>query len=326
MPAHVSIPAAVSARAWVVFAAVSVLWGIPYLFIKISVDDLSPWFVAWGRIAIGAAVLLPFAWKAGALKGLRDHIWPVVAYAACEIAVPFFLIAVGEQHISSSLASILIATMPLIVALLALRFAPEERPTRMRMLGLVLGLAGVVALLGIDVAGHPAELFGAACVLVATVGYATAPIIINRRLSDQHPLGPVTASLVLATIVMLPLGAFSAPGSVPSAGSIASVAVLGVGCTAIGLVLFFVLITEAGPSRARVITYINPIVAVTLGVTLLDERLGAGAVAGHLLILAGSWLATDGRLPPGLAAVAARLGLRPKRAQPATRGAPRPSA
>jgi drug/metabolite transporter (DMT)-like permease len=326
MAPHVSIPASVSARAWIVFAAVSVLWGIPYLFIKIAVDDVSPGFVAWGRIAVGAAVLLPFAWKLGALKGLRGRAWPIVAYAACEIAVPFFLIAVGEQHVSSSLASILIATMPLIVALLALRFAPEERPTRMRMLGLVIGLGGVVALLGIDVAGHTDELFGATCVLVATLGYATAPIIINRRLSDLHPLGPVTAGLVLATIALFPLAAFTAPGSMPSGGAIASVVVLGVGCTAIGLVLFFVLITEVGPSRASVITYINPIVAVALGVTLLDERLGAGAVAGLLLILAGSWLATDGRLPPGLAAVAARVGLRPRPARRETRGAPRPSA
>jgi drug/metabolite transporter (DMT)-like permease len=316
----------VSARAWLVFAAVSVLWGIPYLFIKIAVDDLEPGFVAWGRIAIGAVVLLSIAWKLGALKGLRGSFGWVIAYAAAEIAVPFFLIAVGETHVSSSLASILIATMPLMVAVLSLRFAPEEKPTRMRLLGLVVGLAGVVALLGIDVAGHPDELFGAACILVATVGYAIAPIIINRKLADQHPIAPVTGGVVIATLALLPLAVLSAPHTMPSAGSIASVVVLGVGCTALGLVLFFVLITEAGPSRASVITYINPIVAVALGVTLLDERLGAGAIAGLLLILAGSWLATDGRLPPGLAAVAARVGLRPKQAQPATRGAPRPSA
>jgi drug/metabolite transporter (DMT)-like permease len=313
----------------VTFAAVSALWGIPYLFIKIAVGELSPGFVAWGRIAIGAAVLLPFAWRMGALRGLRGRLRWVVAYAACEIGVPFVLIALGERYVSSSLASILIATMPLIVALLALRFAPAERPTPSRLMGLVTGLVGVVALLGIDVAGHPSELFGAACVLVATVGYATAPIIINRQLSDQHPLGPVTAGLILTTFVLAPLAALTAPTAVPSGDVIASVIVLGVGCTALGLVLFFVLITEAGPSRASVITYINPIVAVALGVTLLDERLGAGAVAGLLLILAGSWLATDGRLPPRLAAVATRL--RRKRApstpaRPETPDAPRPSA
>ena len=289
-----------SARAWVTFAAVSVLWGIPYLFIKIAVEDLSPGFVAWGRVVIAAVVLLPIAWKLGALRGLRDRAGAVVAYAACEIAVPFFLIAAGEQYVSSSLASILISTMPLMVALLALRFVPGDRPTGVRLVGLVLGLVGVVALLGIDVGGNGNELLGAACVLVATVGYASATIIIETRLTHVHPLGPVTASVILSSLVLAPIAAFSWPSSTPAGDAIASVVVLGVGCTAIALVLFFVLIREAGASRASVITYINPVVAVTLGVTLLDESLGAAAIVGLLLILAGSWLATDGRLPPGL--------------------------
>ena len=304
-----------SARAWVTFAAVSVLWGIPYLFIKLAVDELSPGFVAWGRVAIAALVLLPIAWKLGALKGLRDRAGSVVAYAACEIAVPFFLIAVGEQYVSSSLTSILISTMPLMVALLALRFVPGDRPTGLRLVGLFLGLAGVVALLGIDVGGETNELLGALCILVATAGYASATVIIETRLSDRHPLGPVSASLALSTIVLAPLAVIGAPSQAPSADAIAAVVVLGIGCTALALVLFFLLIREAGPSRASVITYINPVVAVTLGVTLLDESLGAGAIAGLLLILAGSWLATDGRLPPGLAR-RVRPAVRPDRSRP----------
>jgi drug/metabolite transporter (DMT)-like permease len=176
--------------------------------------------------------------------------------------------------------------------------------------GLVIGLAGVIALLGIDVAGHPEEFFGAICVLVATVGYATAPIIINRKLSTQHPLGPVSAGLVLATLVLAPVAALTTPSAAPSANAIASVVVLGVGCTALGLVLFFVLITEAGPSRASVITYVNPVVAVTLGVIFLDERLGPGSAVGLPLILVGSWLAT----------------MRARRAPRATQGELRPFA
>jgi drug/metabolite transporter (DMT)-like permease len=319
-----------SARAWATFAAVSVLWGIPYLFIKLAVDEMSPGFVAWSRIAIGAAILVPLAWRMGAFSGLRERFWWVVGYAACEITVPFTLISVGETKIASSLTSILIATMPLMVALLALRFAPDERPNRTRLTGLVIGLGGVVALLGIDVGGHPEELVGAACVLVATLGYATAPIIVTRRLSERHPLGPVSAALVIGTIALAPLAILTAPTTTPSAGAIASIVVLGVGCTALGLVLFFVLITDAGPSRASVITYINPVVAVALGVTLLDERLGAAAVAGLLLILAGSWLATGGTLPPGLGAVATRLRGRARRtarpAPPAKPDAHRPFA
>lgn len=284
-----------SARAWLLFAAVSVVWGVPYFFIKVAVDaDVPPAFVAWSRIALGALLLLPLALRRGALRGLDGRWAAIAAYAACEIAVPFTLISIGEQHVASSLTAILIASMPLMVALLALPLSPGERPGGTRLVGLLVGLAGVVALLGIDVAGEPDELLGAALILVATLGYATAPFIIQRRLADLDPLGPVTASLVLATVALLPAAVIWPPEEVPPADALASLVVLGSVCTALGLVLFFRLIAEAGPSRASVITYVNPLVAVLLGVLVLDERLGLTSIAGLLLILAGSWLATGG--------------------------------
>src|SRR6266702_1280013 len=194
----------------------------------------------------------------------------------------------GERYISSSLTAILIATMPLFVALLSVRLSPGDKPTGLRLLGLVIGLCGVVALLGIDVAGRPDELLGAALVLLATLGYATAPIIVSRRLADLDPLGPVAASLTLSAIVLLP-AVFVSPPHAITASALWAIAVLGVVCTAAGLVVFFQLIAEAGPSRAGVITYINPLVAVLLGVVGLDEHLGPMSVAGLVLILAGSW-------------------------------------
>jgi drug/metabolite transporter (DMT)-like permease len=288
----------VSARAWALFAAVSVVWGVPYFFIKVAVDDgVPPAFVAWSRVVIGATILLPLAWRRGALRGLAGRGRAIVAYAVCEIAVPFTLIAVGEQHISSSLTAILIAAMPLAVALLSIRFVAEEKPTRRRLAGLLVGLGGVVALLGVDVAGRPDELLGAGLVLVATLGYATAPIIVNRSLADLDPIGPVAAALGVAAIVLLPAALATLPHRQPSTEAWASIAVLGIVCTALGLVLFFALIGEAGPGRASVITYLNPTVAVALGVTVLGEHVGAMSVAGLLLILAGSWLSTGG--PPG---------------------------
>jgi drug/metabolite transporter (DMT)-like permease len=292
----------VTARAWLLFAAVSVVWGVPYFFIKVAVEaGVPPAFVAWSRVALGAAVLLPLAWRRGALRGLAGR-WPaVVAYTACEVAVPFLLIAAGEQHIASSLAAILIASMPLMVALLSLRLSPEDRPTGLRLVGLVIGFGGVVALLGVDVAGRPGELLGAVLVLVATLGYATAPIIVNRRLADLDPLGPIAASLAMATLLLAPAVLVSPPDEMPPGDALAALAVLGVVCTALGLVLFFQLIVEAGPSRASVITYVNPLVAVVLGVLVLDERVGAMSVVGLLAILGGSWLSTRGRprRPPG---------------------------
>lgn len=235
-----------STRAWIAFASVSVLWGIPYLFIKVAVDDgMPPAFLAWGRVMLGAAVLLALAWRAGVLGSVRGKMRWIAAYAVLEISIPFPLIAAGEQDVSSSLAAILIATVPLMIALLAMRFEPSERVRGHRLVGLFIGFGGVVALVGIDVAGRTSELV-----------------------------------------------------------------VLGLFCTALAFVMHISLLMEVGPGRAAVITYVAPVVAVGLGVAVLGERPGTGAIAGLLLILAGSWLSTSGRLPPGLGATVRRLGKR----------------
>jgi drug/metabolite transporter (DMT)-like permease len=251
--------------------------------------------VAWSRVALGAAVVVPLAWRRGALRGLGGRWRAVVAYAACEVAVPFFLIAAGEERVASSLAAILIASMPLMVALLSVWLSPDDRATGLRLVGLAIGFGGVVALLGVDVAGRPGELLGAALILVATLGYASATIIVNRRLADLDPLGPIAASLALATLVLVPAVVITPPHGVPPGDALGALAVLGFVCTALGLVLFFRLIVEAGPSRASVITYVNPLVAVVLGVLVLDERFGAMSVVGLVAILGGSWLSTRGR-------------------------------
>jgi drug/metabolite transporter (DMT)-like permease len=295
-----------SARGWALFAAVSVIWGMPYLFIKIAVDELSPSVVAWSRLALAAAVLLPVAWKLGALRGLGERWRILTLFAAVEMAVPWPLIGYGEVHISSSLAAILIAAVPLFVALLALRFDHAERPTASRLAGMLIGIAGVAALVGIDIGGRGDELLGALAVLVAAFCYAVGPMIVKRRLSDGDPLGPVAASLAIATLLVTPFALADVPTEAPSGDVIASIVVLGLICSALAFLFFFRLIAEVGPSRATVITYVNPVVALALGVAILDESVTAGAVAGLLLILAGSWLSTDGRLPPGLAGLAQR--------------------
>jgi drug/metabolite transporter (DMT)-like permease len=291
----------VSARAWSLFAAVSTVWGVPYLFIKIGVDGgVPPVVLAWGRMVLGAAILLVLGWRAGVLTQLRGRWRYVIAYAVVELSIPFPMIAVGETHIASSLAAIIVASVPLIVALLALRFDPAERVTGSRMAGLMVGLLGVVLLVGVDASGSVGALLGAGAVLLGAVGYACGPMILKRYLLDVDPRAAMGASLAVAVIVLTPLALLDAPSRVPTGGALASVAVLGVVCTALAFVLMAMLIAEIGVSRATVITYINPIIATALGVTLLGERPGAGAIAGLFLILAGSWLSTDGRLPPGL--------------------------
>jgi drug/metabolite transporter (DMT)-like permease len=307
-----------SVRAWSCFAAVAVLWGIPYLFIKLAVDDgVPPVFVAWGRVAIGAAILLPWAWKAGLLGSLRGRLRWACLWGLTEIAIPFPLIAFGEQRVSSSLTAILIASAPLMVALLAEVLDPAERARGRQLVGLLIGLGGVIALVGIDVAGSTSELIGAGAVLAGTLLYAVGPFNLRGPLVGADSIGVVAVALTFATIVLTPFALLSPPASTPSATALASIAVLGILCSAAALVLFAILVAEVGGGRAMVITYVSPIVAVALGVAVLGESLGAGAIAGLLLILAGSWLATDGRLPPGLTRRVAHLVRRaPRRDDP----------
>ena len=266
-------------------------------------------FVAWARLVLAAVVLLALAWRAGTLTQLRGHGRWIGIYALIELAIPFPLIAAGEQHVSSGLAAIIIAAVPLFVALLALRFDRAERAEGKRLVGLFVGLGGVVVLMGIDVAGQRAELLGALMILLATVGYAAGPMLLKRKLATFDPRAVMGASLAVAAALLTPLVIVSPPTEVPSGDALVALVVLGLVCTALALVVFQVLIAEAGPGKGLVITYVNPLVAVALGMAVLDERPGAGAVAGLLLILAGSWLSTDGRLPPWRFHRAPRIGV-----------------
>ncbi len=290
-----------SARAWTLFAAVSVVWGTPYLFIKIAVEGgMPPVGLAWARVLLAALVLLAIAWRAGTLPTLRGHWRWLGAYALAELIVPLPLIAAGEQRVASSTAAIVIATTPLIIALLAIRFEPSERVDGRRLAGLLIGLAGVVALVGLDLASGSGLLLGTAAVFVAAIGYAIGPMVLNRHLTGLDPIAAMGAAMGVAALALAPLAALDLPAASPSDGAIASTVVLGLLCTGAAMVLAAVLVREVGPGRALVVTYVNPAIAVGLGVVFLGETPGAGAVAGLLLILAGSWISTDGRLPPGL--------------------------
>lgn len=288
-------------RAWTLFGIVSVLWGIPYLFISIAVDDgIPPAFLAWFRVVLGALILLPLAWRAGLLGSLRGRWRWVVPFAIAEIVIPFPLIAAGEQEVSSSVAAILIAATPLIIAVLAIRFDPDERAEGRQLAGLFVGLAGVAALVGVDIAGRGDELLGAAAILVAAVGYAIGPMVLKRKFGDIEPLATIPAALVVAAVLLTPFAAADLPSAASlTTEAVTSLIILGAVCTAAAFVFFGKLIVAVGPGRALVITYVNPLVAVIAGVLVLGERPGLGAVAGLVLIIAGSYLATGGGPPPG---------------------------
>jgi drug/metabolite transporter (DMT)-like permease len=279
-------------RAWLLFATVSLLWGVPYLFIKVAVAEVPPVTVVFVRVALAAALLAPVAARRGALRGLRGRLLPLVVLALTEITVPFLLISMGEQRITSSLAGLLIAAMPLFVALLALRFDAAERVSGSRLLGLLLGIGGVAVLLGVDLGGDLRQVVGGAMVLLATLCYASSTLLVKRFFSDVPMLGVVTVATAIASLLLAPFAVALTPTRLPSPNVVLALVALGVLCTAAGLLSYFALIVEAGPSRAAVITYLNPAVAVALGVAILSEPLTGGIVVGFLLILVGSWLST----------------------------------
>jgi drug/metabolite transporter (DMT)-like permease len=274
------------------FAALGIMWGVPYYLIKLAVQELSPWVIAWGRVSLAAWILLPIAWRRGALRSLGRHKLALFAFALVEFVIPMSVIALGEQWISSSITGILIATVPLWVIVLSRFFGVHEPVGAWRLAGLALGFVGVVALLGLGTIPGAPGWAGVACMLAASVGYAIGPLLIQRHLHGLDAFGALAASLLIASAVLLIPAALALPGQMPAAGALAALATLGIVCTAMAMLLMFYLVSNAGASRASLITYVNPAVATLLGVWLLHEHLGVGGITAFALILLGSWLAT----------------------------------
>jgi drug/metabolite transporter (DMT)-like permease len=281
------------------FAVLCLIWGVPYFFIKLAVLEVSPFVVAWSRLTLAALILLPIAWQRGALRAAAGHWGAISVFALVEFVVPFSAISYGEQFISSSVTGILMAAVPLSIALLSRSFGVHERLGAWRLSGLILGFVGVASLLGFGTISGTQGWIGVGCMLMATIGYAIGPLIIQRHLSKLDSLGPAAGSVMVASAVLLVPAWLTFPAQIPSSVAVGSIAVLGVLCTAIAMLLMFYLVSNAGASRASVITYINPLVATVLGVGQLHERLGVGGIVAFTLILLGSWLATRGSAPHG---------------------------
>ena len=281
-------------RGWLLFAILSVCWGIPYLFIRIAVTDLDPLHLAFGRTALGALILLPLALRAQALRPVLRRWKVLVVYTLVEIVGPWLLLGHAETRLTSSTTGLVIAAVPIVAAVI-LTVMGQDRLGGRRILGLVIGLVGVAVLLGLDV--HPDDLVAVGQVLLVVVGYAVGPIIISRQLSDLPSIGVVTASLILAAVVYAPFTPF-VPASTLTPSAVISVVVLAVFCTAIAFLVMFALIAEAGPARMTLITYVNPAVALLLGALVLHEPITLGLVVGFPLVIVGSILGTWGRVAP----------------------------
>jgi drug/metabolite transporter (DMT)-like permease len=283
-----------SRRGALLFAAMCVIWGIPYLMIRVAVRELAPVTLVFLRTGIAALLLVPLAARRRELRPLAAQWRPLLAYTAIEVALPWLLLSRAETKLTSSLTGLLIAAVPLVGALIVSLSGERERLGSRRWVGLLVGLVGVAAIVGLDI-GH-LDVVALVEIALVAVCYAVGPIILSRHLAAAPPLGVVAASLALTAVAYAPLAAVNWPGHMPSAHVVESVVGLAVVCSAAAFLLFFALIAEVGPVRATVITYVNPAVAAVVGVLLLNEHLTAGMLLGFALVLAGSVLAT-GRAP-----------------------------
>src|SRR5215472_1389764 len=273
----------------------SVIWGIPYLLIKVADGGVAPPVLVLARVTIGAALLLPIAIRRGELAVLVPYWRWLVLFALVEIVAPWFLLSEAETRLSSSLSGLLIASVPILVAIFSLATGGQDRLTAIRWAGLLVGLGGVALL--VAGGGTHGDAGSIVEVLLVAVGYATGPLIIARKLSELPSLGMTAACLAFAAIIYAPLAAVTWPAAAPSSRVLAALAGLAVVCTAVAFIGFFALIAEVGPARATVITYVNPAVAVALGVLVLGERITLAMIGAFALILAGSVLATRSARP-----------------------------
>lgn len=279
---------AMSKRGWILFISLGLLWGMPYLLIRIAVAELDPLVVAVARTMLGALLLLPMALRRSALApAFRRWKW-LVAFTLIEISLPWWLLGHAETRLNSSTAGLLIAVVPLFAAVILTRLGHEKLEPR-RLLGLGVGLAGVALLVGLDI--HFDDFAAVGAIIIVALCYAIGPIIIDRKLKDVPAVGVITASLIVASLIYLPFAPFLLPESVSAAAG-ASVVGLGVLCTAAAFIVFFALIAEVGPARATVITYVNPAVAIVLGALVLSEPLTIGMAIGFPLVILGSYLGT----------------------------------
>jgi drug/metabolite transporter (DMT)-like permease len=310
-------------QAWLLFAAMSVIWGIPYLLIKVAVGELSPAAVAGSRTLLAAVVLLPLAAHLGALRpALRAWRW-VVAFGLLEMDGPWLLLGRAETRVSSGFAGLMIATVPIVGVLIARLRGDRNAFAPVRLRGLGVGILGVVALVGIDSLSGQVDVVSVVELLLVAVGYAVAPVIANTVLAPVPAIGVIAVSVTVVAAGFLPWTVAGYAGGLPSAEVVWSILGLGLVCTALAFVLFFRLIALAGPVRATVITFINPAVAIMLGILVLAEPLTWGMVLGFPLVLLGAYWATRAVGPGpvgGAAPEGDEAGVRPAPGRPGSPG------
>ncbi|BCB73621.1 EamA family transporter [Phytohabitans flavus] len=279
-------------RAWAQLLVLAALWGAVYPLIEVALRDLSPVVVVLGRVMLAAALLTPLAIHRNALRQLWKHPRAIIETALVQSTIPLLLLTFGQTYVPAGIAGILIGAQPLFVALLAVRYAPDERPQGAAgVIGVALGLVGLLLLFGVDLNGGPKAVLGGTLVSIAAIGYAAGSIMIHKRHADAPPLGVATSAMLVTTTALTIPALFNLPARPPELSTVAALAVLGVICTGVTLVMFYTLIAETGPARAALAFYLSPAFAVAFSAVFLGEPITVTAIAGLAAIIGGSILA-----------------------------------
>lgn len=277
-------------RGWTLFLSLAIIWGTPYLFIRVAVEYVEPSVMVFLRVGLAALLLLPVAFARGQFRGIRPYLPWIALFGFVEITGPFLMLGYAETQLTSSTTALLIAAVPIVAAVFARALGLDRRLGGVRVLGLAVGISGVAVLVGLDIPGD--QWWAVAAAAVTVVGYALGPIVISTRLSGAPPLAVIALALGANAVIYAPLAWIQRPTAPVPSTAWWSIAILGVLCTAIAFLIFFALVAEVGPSRMTVITFLNPAVAVLLGVIVLSEPITWGLVLGFPLVLVGSYLAT----------------------------------
>lgn len=282
-------------RGLILFVALGLAWGIPYLFIKIAVGELDPAMVVLARSALAAVLLLPLALFRREVMPVLRRWKPMLAYTVVEIVLPWYFLSTAEERLPSSTAGLLLAAVPLAGVGVAVLVGRPERLSGVNWLGIGIGMLGVAALVGLDIGGS--DLVSVAQMAVVVVGYALGPAILAKWIPELPGVGVVAVSLAGAAIAYIPFVALTGawPTAWPSTSVVVAIIVLAVVCSALAFLLMLGLISEIGPVKATTITYVNPAVAILAGVIVLGERVTIWTIVGFALVLAGSFLVTRGR-------------------------------
>ncbi|XVV03220.1 DMT family transporter [Actinosynnema sp. CA-248983] len=279
---------------WLGIGALSLLWGGAYLVIDLALRGFPPVVVVLGRVTLAAAFLLPIALKRKVLPALKQQPGWVLVTVLFQATLPMLLLTTGQHWLSPGLAGIIIGSQPLFVAILAMKYAPDERPQgKLALFGLLIGFAGLVILFGLDISGGARALFGGALLVGAALCYASGALLIHKKLTFAEPLGIATVAMLVSTAVLLVPGILALPDAKPTLVSATALIALGVVFTGVTLTLNYSLIKYAGPARATLAFYLSPGVAVVLSWALLDERISWSTGLGLVAIVCGSALAAN---------------------------------